>query len=340
VGGTVNDDSEKAFDATPQRIERAKREGNVARSSEVSGNFAFAAAALAVTATAPLHYSAAHQAFTVAASGAAPWAETLVILSLAVVPVGAAAAAGMAASLIQAGGIRVSSVGPKAERLSPGEGLKRMLSRETLSHAVRAAAAFSVATVATIPSFSSVASGLIAATTASSAAACVWHAVEHITFAAGATGLLFALAEYGAARNAWLRKLRMSFDERKREAKEQDGDPLARSRRRTLHRSLLRGAISKVKEASFVVANPNHVAIALQYRPPGIAVPLVLVRASGEAALRVRALAIVHRIPVIEDVSLARALFRDARVGHPIGCAHYVAVAEIVVALTRSKPAS
>ena len=140
-------------------------------------------------------------------------------------------------------------------------------------------------------------------------------------------------------RGAWLRKLRMSFEERKRESKEHDGDPFARGRRRALHRSLLRGAIAKVKDASFVVANPTHVAVALEYRPPDVPVPLVVVRAAGSAALRVRALAGVHRVPVIENVALARALYDDARVGQPIGRIHYVAVAEIVAALSRARAA-
>jgi flagellar biosynthesis protein FlhA len=110
----------------------------------------------------------------------------------------------------------------------------------------------------------------------------------------------------------------MTFDERKREAKEQEGDPFARGRRRALHRALLRGALSDVKDASFVVVNPTHVAIALAYRPPEIPVPRITVRSAGEAALRVRALAEKHAVPVVENVALARALHRDGRVGEPI----------------------
>jgi flagellar biosynthetic protein FlhB len=77
--------------------------------------------------------------------------------------------------------------------------------------------------------------------------------------------------------------------------------------------------------------------VALVYRPPDIAVPRVVVRAAGEAALRVRALAADVGIPIVENVPLARALYRDGRVGAPIAHAHYVAVAEIVAALARAK---
>ncbi len=127
----------------------------------------------------------------------------------------------------------------------------------------------------------------------------------------------------------------MTFEERKRESKEEEGDALARGRRRALHRALARGSISRVREAAFVVTNPTHLAVALAYRPPEIAVPLVVVRAAGEGAARVRAIAASCEIPVVENAPLARALFRDARGGEPIPPALYVAVAEVVIALAR-----
>jgi flagellar biosynthetic protein FlhB len=330
----VTGDAEKAFEATPQRIEKAKREGNVARSSELSANLAFAAAAAAVAAVAPPFGAAARNALRAAAAGRSALTEVSASVAFALIPIGSAALAGIVASVLQTGGLHVGSVSAKPERLDPAEGFKRMASRETLSHAARAAAAFALATAAMVPIFLAAASEMIWSGTVPATSAAAWQAAQRIALAACATGLLFALAEYGAARGAWLRKLRMSFEERKREAKEQDGDPFARSRRRTLHRSLVRGAIANVKDASFVVANPTHVAVALEYRPPAVTVPVVIVRAAGEAALRVRALAERHRVPVIENRILARALYRDGHVGRPIERAHFVAVAEIVAALS------
>jgi flagellar biosynthesis protein FlhB len=335
----MNDDAaEKPFEATPQRIEKAKREGNVARSGELGANLAFAGAACAVVAIVPTLGALARSAIVAAATATglpvrAAWAT--VVLALA--PVASAAIAGIAASLLQSGGLQISGVGAKMERLNPVDGIKRMCSRDTLAHGWRAAAAFGVAIMAMAPAFVAAASEMVRAPTITAVADAVWHAVERVAFAACGTGVLFALAEYGAARTAWLRKLRMSFDERKRETKEHDGDPFTRGRRRMFHRALLRGALAKVKDASFVVANPTHFAVALEYRPPEIPIPLVLVRAAGEAALRVRALATTHDVPVVENVTLAQALYRDGRAGQPIAQAHYVAVAEIVAALARAK---
>jgi flagellar biosynthesis protein FlhB len=149
-------------------------------------------------------------------------------------------------------------------------------------------------------------------------AAMAWSGAQHVVFAAASVGLVFAIVEYGAARRSWLTKLKMSLHEFKRELKENDGDPSTRARRKALHRNVLRGAIAKVKDAAFVVVNPTHVAVALEYRPPEVPVPVVLVRAAGEMALRVREEASRADVPVIENIALARALFSQAEVGEPI----------------------
>jgi flagellar biosynthesis protein FlhB len=203
-------------------------------------------------------------------------------------------------------------------------------------HAARALLAFVVAASVMLPALAHVAVLAASLLDVRAVAAAAWQACGRVAASALAAGSVFAVAEFASARAAWLQKLRMSFEERKREAKEQDGDPHARGRRRSLHRALLRGAIARVREASFVVANPTHVAIALDYRPPAVPVPRVLVRAADEAALRVRELAAACGVPVVENVALARALYADARPGESIPHAHYVAVAEVVAALMRT----
>jgi flagellar biosynthesis protein FlhB len=335
----VNDDGEKAFDPTPQRIARAKREGDIARSAELAANLAFGAAAMTVAGIAPWIAAATSSGLVDAAAGRVPWLAGGAALASALVPMTCAAAGAVGASVLQAGGFHAGSLTMQLARPDPVNGIKRSVSRDTAAHAVRACAAFFVASLAMLPAFFAAASQLVPASALATAAAAAWHACERIAFVAATAGSLFAIAEYAAARGAWLRKLRMSFGERKRESKEQEGDPFARGRRRALHRSLSHGAVAAVKDASFVVVNPVHVAIALAYRPPDVPVPRVLVRAAGEAALRVRALATARGIAVVENAPLARALYRDVRVGHYIARAHFVAVAEIVVALRRAEAA-
>jgi flagellar biosynthesis protein FlhB len=211
-----------------------------------------------------------------------------------------------------------------------------MVSREAIAHGARALVACIIAALIILPSLRDLLGVSVAGSGPIPVAAVAWSGVQHVVPAIAGIGLLFSILEFGVARAQWLKKLRMSFDEFKREMKEQDGDPLARGRRKSMHRALIRGSLKRVKDAAFVVVNPTHVAIALEYRPPEVPVPVVLVRAADEAALRVREVAAEHRIPVIENVPLARALFADCHAGRAIPTGHYVAVAEVVAALVRS----
>lgn len=331
----MSDETEKPFEPTPQRIAKAKREGNVARSGELSGNIAFAASAATVIAVVPMLAGVARIALREAPSHT-PWRACASLLIVALTPVGCAAIAGAVAAAMQNGGIALVAVVPKFERLNPVDGCKRILSRDTAAHGLRAVGAVVLAAAAIAPAIATSAVNLITASLPA-AAASAWHAACQVAFSACIVGIIFAVAEYAFVRRAWLHKLRMSFEERRREAREQEGDPGERGRRRALHRSFLRGPVAAVRNASFVVANPTHIAVALQYRPPDVPVPRVLVLAAGEAALRVRLLAVASGIPVVENIWLARALYSDGRVGEPIQAVHFVAVAEVVAALMRSK---
>lgn len=302
----------------------------------MAANLSFAAGGLTLVAIAPAFGGAACNALGAWTSGPAPAADAL-IPGVALLPIGAAALAGTLGNVLQNGGLGALAVTAKFERLNPVEGIKRIFSRETLAHSLRATCAFACAAAAMAPFIVLSASALLRALTPAEVAAAAWAGVREVAAAACAVGFCFAIAEYGAARTAWLRKLRMSFEERKREAKEEEGDPGTRGRRRALHRTLLRGGMRRLKDAAFVVANPQHVAVALEYRPPEVPVPRVLLRAADAAAIRIRAMAAEYRIPIVENVWLARALYRDGRTGEPIPRVHYVVVAEVVAALLRAK---
>lgn len=326
---------EKPLDPTPARVARARREGNIPRSSELVAAAAFGAAAIAACAVLLPLCALADEMLRVAATGAVASGKIALILALASLPAVAGSTFAVLAGVAQAGGVFATAPGLKLARLDPLEGLRRMMSRETPAHALRAIAAFCVAVFGIAPALwhavrmASNASigGMLAAT---------WSGVERVLFVACSVGALFALAEYALVRSSWLRKLRMSFDDLKREIKEQEGDPHARVRRRTLHRELTRSSLRRVREAAFVIANPTHVAIALAYRPPEVPVPVVLVRAADALAQRVRAEAERVHVPVIEQPELARSLFAQTRAGSPIPVEHYVAVAEVVVALANA----
>jgi flagellar biosynthesis protein FlhB len=129
----------------------------------------------------------------------------------------------------------------------------------------------------------------------------------------------------------------MSFDEIKRDMRESEGDPHLKGKRRQTQRARARGSIGRVKDAAFVITNPTHVAIALEYEPPAVPVPRVLVRAIDEGAQEVKRVARAAGVPIVENVALARALLATTDVGDFIPPDAYAAVAAIVAALVREK---
>jgi flagellar biosynthesis protein FlhB len=331
---------DKQFEPTQSRLDRAKREGDVARSQELGNVAAFGGALLAAAfVAAPIGNAAAALLFS-ATAGHCNTASAIFVLFLMLVPAAAAACSATVCSVLQAGGVRVNAIALKFERLSPSQNLKRMFSREALVTAVRATAAFLCAGAAIVPAVVAIYAAALQANGISTVASAAWSGALRTAAVACAIGGVFALADFGLQRSRWLKRLRMSFEEMKRDQKEHDGDPHARSRRRSLHRQIARGSLRRVKDAAFVVTNPTHIAVALEYRPPEVAVPRVLVRAADESAARVRELAAAYGIPLVANVALARRLYATTEPGEYIPHETYIAVAEIVAALVSSRHAA
>jgi len=335
----VSDESaEKRFDATPARRERAKREGNAARSHELAAIAAFAGALLGLTAGLPLLTAAALTAVRTSASsprGLDP-GPMLVLGSIAFVPATCAALASMLAAFAQTGGPRIAPLKIALDRLAPWPGLKRLVGGEAGVAAARAGIAFVAVLAVVAPIGLRALTAALASASPAAAAGVALTGMLQACFAAAGVGALFALADYALVRRRWVRSLKMTFDEYKRDAREADGDPHAKSRRKQLHRTLVRGGIGRTREASFVVVNPTHIAIALRYAPPAVPVPEVVVRAADARALDVRAIAECTRIPIVEDVALARLLWHAGEAGRPIPAESFVAVATTIAALVRA----
>src|SRR5579883_377811 len=324
--------ADKHFDATPSRLQRARREGDVARSTELCGAAAFGCALACIAAAVPHLASGFHAMLQSAVAGESPRAAGIFALFMLGPACGAACGA-IGAAAIQTGGLPLRAVRIDVQRLNPVENLKRLCSRDAFAATARATAAFAVSAASLVPAFAALFAAALRGAPVQALAAIAWSGALRTCATACAIGLLFAFGDFGMQYAQWKKRLRMTHDELKRDQKEQDGDPLARSRRRTMHRRIARGSLTRVKDAAFVVTNPTHIAVALEYRPPHVAVPRVLVRAADEMALRVRGIAAGYGVPVVENVALARALYAAVRPGQSIPQETYVAVAEIVMQL-------
>ncbi|MBX7098345.1 MAG: EscU/YscU/HrcU family type III secretion system export apparatus switch protein [Myxococcaceae bacterium] len=130
--------------------------------------------------------------------------------------------------------------------------------------------------------------------------------------------------------------LKMTKEEAKREMKEDEGDPLLRSRRRKRARELAKGRASfEVPRADALVVNPTHIAIAIRYRKDEGAAPRVTAKGKGQAAEHMRELARANGIPIVEDIALARLLFKRVKVGRSIPAETFRTVAAILAFVYR-----
>ncbi|RZK75580.1 MAG: flagellar biosynthesis protein FlhB [Methylobacterium sp.] len=133
------------------------------------------------------------------------------------------------------------------------------------------------------------------------------------------------------SRLRWQRSLRMSKQDLKDEHKQTEGDPLVKSRLRSLAQDRSRKRmLANVKQATVVIANPTHYAIALRYARDEQPAPLVLAKGKDLVALRIREIAEANGIAVVEDKPLARSLYDSVEVDQMIPAEFYSAVAQIL----------
>lgn len=127
------------------------------------------------------------------------------------------------------------------------------------------------------------------------------------------------------------KKLRMTRQEIRDEFKEQEGNPQIKGRIRQMQRAMARRRMmSDIPDADVIVNNPTHYSIALRYKEGDMAAPVLLAKGAGAVALRIREEAEKHGIPMLEAPPLARALYRHCEIGDPIPAALYSAVAEVL----------
>ena len=144
--------------------------------------------------------------------------------------------------------------------------------------------------------------------------------------------LAISILDYLFQRWKYMNDQKMTFKELKDEFKQTEGDPLIKSLRRQKQQQVAYGQMmAQVKEADFVVTNPDHIAMALKYDPAMSSAPKVLAKGSELIAQQIIEIAREYGIPIIENIPLARALFRLVRVNQDIPAELYRAVAEVLI---------
>ncbi len=131
--------------------------------------------------------------------------------------------------------------------------------------------------------------------------------------------VVFSLLDYSFQRYNTMKQLKMSREDIKREHKDSDGDPEIKQKRRQLQHEVQSGSFAKnVQRSTAVVRNPTHFAVCLFYHADDAPLPVVIEKGAGERAALIIKLAEQQGVPVIENITLARALHRDVACGDTI----------------------
>jgi flagellar biosynthetic protein FlhB len=334
---------EKTEKPTPQRLKKARKEGQIPRTQELGTWGGVAAASVMLPMLVEKAFTAVQQLFVqIGAVADDPKPEALSILlgealtaflttllptALGLMAVGTAAAAAQ-------GGVTFASkaLKPNLKKLNPLPGIKRMFGGhgiwESLKALLKTAALATVVVVTSdraqelVASSGSLPLSAVVSTFADSAVL-MFRVVA-------VTGLVIAIADYLVVRMQTMKKLKMSKYEIQQEHKQSEGDPHMKAHRRSVQMSMSRNRMmAEVAEADVLLVNPTHVAVALKYQPDRGA-PKVVAKGAGEVAARLRARAEEARVPLVQDIPLARALHAACDLGQEVPPQLFTAVARVL----------
>jgi flagellar biosynthetic protein FlhB len=339
------DSGSKTEDATPRRIEEARKEGDVPKSADLAqvcalagafGVIALAGGALAHNLADNLLPFIAHpEAIDLKGSGqTVAWQVTLGTAPALLAVLGATSLAGVGGNVIQQGMLfTTAKIKPDLSKLSLAQGFKRVFGIDGLMNTLRSA--LKVLLV------SAVAWWVLAPHTADLPRLVRMDPASLLTYAAGlARSLMFAVLALLAAgavldfiwqRQRFMDRMKMTKEQVKEDFRQSEGDPHVKARQRQIRNERARRRmIQQVPKATVVIANPTHFAVALLYEQGETAAPQCVAKGMDAVALRIREIAEAHGVPVIEDPPLARALYANVEVDQIIPHEHYAAVAKII----------
>lgn len=150
--------------------------------------------------------------------------------------------------------------------------------------------------------------------------------------------VVIAVADFSYQKISYRKKLMLTKDEAKREHKENEGNPEIKQRIKTIQRQMMqKRMISDVPKADVIVTNPTHFSVALKYDSENMVSPTVVAKGADHMALKIRSIAKNNNIPIVENVMLARNLYKNVKVGNAVPRNLYKAVAEVLAFVYKLK---
>jgi flagellar biosynthetic protein FlhB len=350
-----NDAQDRTEQATPKRLEEARRKGDIPRSRDLSAAAVSMSGALGVLflggeAAGRLHnmmrtnlslspQQALQDGYMLSALSQS---ATQALLACAPIFAAVALAAVLAPLMLGGWSFSTEAMMPNFSRLSPAAGFKRMFSSQAAIELTKSLAKFSVVALAAVLVLRYDMKQLLGLGSEPAVRGAM-HAAQLCAqaFLILASSLLL-IAAIDAPYQLWqyAKKMRMSRDEIRREMKESEGAPEVKGRIRQAQQEMARRRMmQEVPKADVVVTNPTHFAVALRYDENRMRAPIVVAKGADLIAARIREIAAENNVPLFEAPPLARVLHRNVDIGSEIPSAVYAAVAQVLTYVFQLKAA-
>lgn len=340
------DKSQQTEEPTAKRLEQARESGDVIKSTEVTALVLLAGGTLAIAmfghstaiGIAKLLTAFIEQPEQMAVDSAGLLAlgrGVLLHLALLLAPfMGVMLAASVAGHVMQSRpSLNPDKLAPDFSKLSIPAGLKRMFGPEGWINLLKGLIKIAIVGMAIWTQLWPE-RGMLEAIMTQSPGAVVGdmnHLLFKVLIATLSALLVIAGLDYFLQRFRFLQRNRMSKQEIKEEYRANEGDPAIKAKIRQIrHERSRKRMMAAVPTATVVIMNPTHFAVALKYESGKMAAPLCVAKGVDALALRIRAMAEDHDVPVIENPPLARVLYASVEVDEAVPPEHYKAVAQVI----------
>lgn len=347
------DDGEKTEDPTQHRIDEFRKKGDVASSRELTSVLVLAACLMTLSLSLvfifeqmtgyiewlyTLDLSAAFEpkalntittkTFMVAAKCSAP----VLFVAMCI---------GVLAQIAQIGILYSPDVLElNFERVNPLSGLKKLFSKQAMFEAVKGVFKF-IVIIAVVYIYVKDDLERYNAFMHMEVSQSFFHAKDllmKISFAILLAWGVIAILDFAWQKYTYKQKLMQTKQQIKQESKEQDGNPEVKQRIRQIQREMSRKRmIQDVKTADVIITNPTHISIVLKYDSETMVSPVIIGKGQDHLAMKIREIAKEHNIPIVENVLLARTLYKTVKVGQPIPRNMYKAIAEVLAFVYKLK---
>jgi flagellar biosynthetic protein FlhB len=254
---------------------------------------------------------------------------------------GASICLGVVSQLVQVGFLYSPEIlNADIERINPLKGFGKLLSKKAFVEAIKGIFKFTIVILITYSVMKNNIGSFLGFLHSDAGASLAFG--KYLMVKLGFSILLglgvVALADFAWEKWSYRQKMMMTKQEAKEEAKEKDGNPEVKNKIRQIQRQMAqKRMMDDVKKADVIVTNPTHISVALKYDGEMMVAPSVTAKGADHLALRIREIAKENEIPIVENIMLARTLYKTVKVGHGVPRTLYKAVAEVLAFVYKLK---